>query len=142
MLKKHQGGVCVCVWSFQKIEAPLCWGFKIRGVLQVLRNTDTPWVMMGLHPSEPILNGKYRKPKMHLISCTRTPTWQLSLTCLKCAQNTSVSYTWALILNIISKVMAFLFSPEVGHTDGCFVDTMGCESTNSSALKCWQRSAP
>lgn len=43
---------------------------------------------------------------------------------------------WAFILSFISRVIAFLvFSLDVGDTDGCFVDMMGCKTTKQQYLK-------
>lgn len=39
---------------------------------------------------------------------------------------------WAIILNFISRVIAFLFFlSEAGGTDGCFIDMIGCKTQST-----------
>lgn len=43
----------------------------------------------------------------------------------------TLAYHWEITLSVISRVIAFLLSPESGDTDGCFIEVMGFQTAIS-----------
>lgn len=84
---------------------------------------DAPQLMIGLH-----LNKLKISQVANVSNTPNRPTSQLSLTYLKCAQDTNSSLQ--LGNYFISRALAFLFfSSEAGDRDVHFVGIMGCENT-------------
>lgn len=50
-------------------------------------------------------------------------------------QRAQATHSWAVILSFLSRVLAFLFSPEEGDTDGHVADRMGRENTKHGLPK-------
>lgn len=47
----------------------------------------------------------------------------------------TLAYSCAIVLSFISRIFAFLFSPEAGDTDGSFTDIMGRKNTKHNIQK-------
>lgn len=92
---------------------------------------------MELHPNKLMISWKYHRSKMHLIHLT-CRTHSLAWPTLNVLRTLTLAKTLALILSFLSRVIAYLFSPEVGETDGHFVHMMRYK--NSISKKCWQHS--
>lgn len=79
----------------RKLEIHTYWAGKNMCLIFCLRKAsrDVPQFKTVLHPDEPIIHGKYRKSKMHFIHFTYS-TPSLSVTVLKCSQNTRSTTGW------------------------------------------------